>query len=320
VPASLCSGQIAGMIADRLNDGGAPPGVSRVVALVHTEGCGCGGGAGDAERLFLRTIAGHLCHPLVKKALVLEHGCEKTVNDYIGNYLEGEGIDPARFGWASVQMDGGIEKAVGGAVQWFQRELAEAGEDQIVEASAADLRVALLAIGRPGEPQARALAMVARTIAGAGGTVIVPANAPLLEPGPFVEELLATGRPAPTLAYGQMATRPGLHVMETPTRHPVETISGLGATGAEVMVAHLIGAPLPGHPMIPLIQVSGDKATLARWPGDLDGSLEGEEPAALAEKLLDLLCRTASREYTPKLFGQGGTDFQLTRGLLGISL
>ncbi|MEE8394963.1 MAG: UxaA family hydrolase, partial [bacterium] len=200
VPASLCSGQIAAMIADRLNDGGAPAGVSRFVALVHTEGCGSGGGGGEAVRLFLRTIAGHLCHPLVKKALVLEHGCEGTVNDYIKNFLDGEGIDPTRFGWASVQMDGGIEKAVGGAVEWFQRELAEAGENQIVEASAADLRVALLAIGRPGQPQARALAMVARTIAGAGGRVIVPANAPLLEPGPFVEELLATGRPAPTLA------------------------------------------------------------------------------------------------------------------------
>jgi hypothetical protein len=48
---------------------------------------------------------------------------------------------------------------------------------------------------------------------------------------------------------------------------------------------------------------------------DADG-----EPGGHYEALLDAVCRVLSREYTPRLFGQGNVDFQLTRGHLGLSL
>ena len=35
--------------------------------------------------------------------------------------------------------------------------------------------------------------------------------------------------------------------------------------------------------------------------------------------LLRLVLDTASRRYTPRLMAQGNVDFQLTRGLLGVS-
>ena len=38
------------------------------------------------------------------------------------------------------------------------------------------------------------------------------------------------------------------------------------------------------------------------------------------DPLLRLILDTASRSYTPKLYAQGNTDFQVSRGLLGISL
>jgi altronate dehydratase len=110
--------------------------------------------------------------------------------------------------------------------------------------------------------------------------------------------------------------------METPTRHPVEILSGLGATGVEVMLAAVAGPPMQGHPMIPLLQISGDGATIAKWGEELDAEFEdgGQDAEQICGELLDLLARTASREYTPRLYGQGNTDFQLTRGRLGISM
>ena len=48
-----------------------------------------------------------------------------------------------------------------------------------------------------------------------------------------------------------------------------------------------------------------------------------EAPATadgLSEALLQLIVRVASRQYVPRLYEAGNTDFQLTRGWLGLSL
>ena len=39
--------------------------------------------------------------------------------------------------------------------------------------------------------------------------------------------------------------------METPTDQPTETLTGLGATGVDLALAHIIGAPLQSHVMVP---------------------------------------------------------------------
>src|SRR3712207_9368603 len=78
---SLSSGQIARRIANRLNERDAMQGkITRFVALPHTEGCGVS--AGSAEEIYSRTVLGHLANPVVGLGLLLEHGCEKTHNDY----------------------------------------------------------------------------------------------------------------------------------------------------------------------------------------------------------------------------------------------
>ena len=81
LPTSLCSGQIAQMIAHCCNEQkiGEKQGISRFVALPHTEGCGVSGGR--SEEIYTRTMIGHLTHPTVALGLLLEHGCEKTHND-----------------------------------------------------------------------------------------------------------------------------------------------------------------------------------------------------------------------------------------------
>lgn len=54
----------------------------------------------------------HLLHANVRKAVFLEHGCEKNHNAWMLDGLEKRGVDADAFGWASVQLDGGIARVV----------------------------------------------------------------------------------------------------------------------------------------------------------------------------------------------------------------
>jgi altronate dehydratase len=318
MPTSLCSGQIALRIADLLNERGHGEGkVSRFVALPHTEGCG--NSAGASEALFARTVLGHLDHPLVRFALLLEHGCEKTHNDYFRARLIEAGLEPGRYGWASVQLDGGIEKVTRRAEDWFAGILEEAGELEYETVGLEHLRLGLDAAGPLPDAAAQSLAELTAVVVEAGGTVVVPETASLLRSRAYLEGTVGDCEVRNTLAHGQVARKPGFHVMEAPTNNPTETATGLGATGVEVMLAHVSGRPLQAHRMIPLLQVSADPETTKEHGEDLDVILDGD-PSSWTEALLESVLDVASRRYTPRLYGQGNTGFQLTRGLLGVSM
>lgn len=318
MPTSLCSGQIARRIAHLLNERGATRGkITRFVALPHTEGCGVS--AGSAETIYSRTVLGHLANPLVRFGLLLEHGCEKTHNDYFRDRLLEADLDPGRFGWASVQLDGGIESVVSKVENWFADTLEDAEDLAYESAGAEALRIGLYSAGPVPDEAARIFADLTLTIAGAGGTVVVPERASILRSPEYLRAVVGERNVENTLAYGQTANKPGLHVMESPTDHWIETATGLGATGAEMMLAHVSGRPLQAHRMFPLLQTSSDPETIRNHADDLDILLEGA-PDEWTERLLDSVSAVASREYTPKLFGAGNTDFQFTRGLLGVSM
>ena len=85
------------------------------------------------------------------------------------------------------------------------------------------------------------------------------------------------------------------------------------------MPAHVAGHPLPAHRMGPLLQASSDPGTLQKHAEDLDVILE-EDVSGWTGQMLEAVAAVASREYTPKLFEAGNTDFQFTRGLLGVSM
>jgi altronate dehydratase len=320
MPTSLCSGQISRRIANRLNERDATLGkVTRFVALPHTEGCGVS--AGSAETIYSRTVLGHLASPTVRFGLLLEHGCEKTHNDYFRNRLEEAGLDPGRFGWASVQLDGGIDSVVAKVENWFAEILKNAGELEYESAGPEALRLGLYASGSVSNDVAQSLAQITLAVANSGGTVVVPERAVVLSSPVYLEAVLGDRPVKNTLAYGQAVPsgKPGLHVMEAPTDHWVETATGLGATGVEVMLAHVVGHPLQTHRMIPLVQASSDPETLEKYAEDLDVILE-EDVSEWTEQMLEAVAAVASREYVPKLFEAGNTDFQFTRGLLGVSM
>lgn len=314
LPTSLCSSQIARLIANKLNATFAGNrGVSRFVALPHTEGCGVS--SGHSEAMYARTTLGYLTHPLVRFGLLLEHGCEKTHNDYMANQLAQRGVDRGRFGWASVQMDGGIEQVSEKVESWFGEALGGLSDPEWADAGLGALRLGLLDSGTVPGAAAEQLSRLTAAVVSAGGTVVLPSNAALLSSSAYLDHLGTTSRIEASLAYGQTAT-PGLHVMETTTHHWVETLTGLGATGVEIMLAHVSGPPLQAHPMIPLLQVTS--GTQTAWSADMDLTFDDDAP--WTETILSLVLSVASRAYVPKLYEQGNTDFQVSRGLLGISM
>jgi altronate dehydratase len=316
MPTSLCSGQVARLVAEDLNRR-ALPGVARFVALAHTEGCG----SANADHLYLQTLLGHIEHPGVRRAMLLEHGCERTHNDAVRHYLSSRGIDSAHLGFASVQMDGGMEKVRHKIGAWFANELGgDAG--LATEAVGADaLRLGLTSVGPVAETMALALARLTGGLVAAGATVVIAENASLLAQSTFSKALFGAGGWSASLAYGQPPPVAGCHIMETPTENATEVLTGLGGTGVEIMLAHIGRAPLQSHPMIPLLQMSGNAEICERFAADLDfccSTDAGQE--SIEQALLSRICETASRNYVPKLYAHGHSQFQLTRGLLGLSL
>ncbi|HZP60855.1 MAG TPA: UxaA family hydrolase [Opitutaceae bacterium] len=315
-PSSLCSSEIARLAAQRLNAKGTgrAAGFSRFVALTHTEGCGFGGES--HYHLLDRVYRGYAAHPDAALTLFLEHGCEKVPNDMIRRRMEAAGDDPRQFGWASVQLDGGIEKVLAKVEAWFEQKCTELGPPVPGLAGLEALTLGLVSTGAPRKPTAEAFARLARTVVEAGGSVLVPADDPLLAAPRFAEALLGAAPPRPTLAYGQARSQPGLHVVDTETLHWTENLSGLGACGAQLFLALVFDHPRQGHPMIPLIQVAeaGEKL-----PADEIDLFLPEETAAADEALLRLVSAAAAREITGRAQAQGMTDFQITRGHLGVT-
>lgn len=225
LPTSLCSGQVAEQIAAHLNEGDLP---DRVVALPHTEGCGVSGG--NSETLFRDAMIGYATHPLVSHCVFLEHGCEKTHNDYFRAALQDRGIDGAGFDWASIQLEGGI-KAVSRHV-----------ETAILNA--------------PERAPAKAPVLVgicaARPVAGLDALV----DALLAEGIGVVMAGDAMG--PPMLAYAQTPTMAGLHVMDCSSSDWLEIATGLGAAGCRCLLAFPDAHPWQPHRFIPTLQVAPD--------------------------------------------------------------
>ena len=310
MPTSLCSGQIARMTAARLNAPamGRAAGLSRFAALVHTEGCG-----GTVVPEFKETLISYLQHPKLCHALLLEHGCEITHNSYFRQLMAERGLDPQQFGWASIQLDGGIDAVMRKMMNWFAARLRHDVPPPRKTAGMEALRIALLTHGEISANAAREMAKLSQIIVGGGGMVIVSVQDRLLDSG-FAPQLGLSAKPAPTLAYGQRPAQSGFHLMAAPRPHWGETLTGLGAAGVEVMLAMVGGHALAGHPLVPVLQTAVGAAPTA----DLDAVLADD--AALHQALLQLIAATLRGEHIPKHQQTGADDFQVTRGLMGVSL
>ena len=83
----------------------------------------------------------------------------------------------------------------------------------------------------------------------------------------------------------------------------------------QLVVAHVEGAPVLAHPMVPTLQVSGTHSGT-----NVDLALGADPTEVLVAELERLVGAVASGDYVPRLADIGLVDFQLTRGRLGVSM
>ncbi len=345
IPTSLCAGQVARIVAERLNREAASFGgaYTRFAALPHTEGCGFAGD--ELLRLLMRAYAGYATHPNARAALLLEHGCEKTHNAFVREAFTALGIDPARFGWAGIQRDGGMEACAEKVHQWFAARADTAPAPR--PAGWNRLTLGLLADPAADTAALDLLACLAGEVLAHHGTVLlaehchaliqsVSKQAHRLESRPATEVARAAkavpavpaasddGRKVEgeeevegeVIAYAEKPSNAGLHIMQTHSAHWVEALAGLGASGAHLIVGATGGHLRQGHPMVPVLLL-GNTGPDPAAHADLTPAAD---PAEALARLAGLVNRTLSREYTPRTQKTGNTDFQLTRGPDGISM
>lgn len=325
MPTSLCAAQVAQLAADQLNRKriGMPNHLARYATLTHTEGCGVRGDTYVA--LYNRTMLNYMRHPMVRFGLFLEHGCEMTHNDSFQHRLREMGGDPAQFGWASIQLDGGIDKVLAKIENWFAERVAgvERTRRELVLIESA--RIGLMTASAPPPPVAAALAVLTRNIVNQGGTMVLPSTSPLLTDANFGGALFEAPPPNPSLAYGQFAAQHGLHIMDAPSQHWVETLSGLGATGVEIILTYVDALPVQTHPFIPLFQFAARRSVPNRTgnenttSSDADLILRGDARECALELEQGMLQMLAGK-LAPRAAAPETVDFQITRALLGVSV
>lgn len=316
LPTSMCSAQIARMAAERMNETCAGIGFDRFVALAHSDGCGFGG---ESMYQFLhRAYLGYATHPNVAAALLLEHGCEKVPNDAMRRKFEASGQPLDRFGWASVQLGGGIANALDDVEAWFRASDPTPRVGPRESVGLGTVAVGLQSAGRVEKDAASAFAAVAGEVLGSGGTVLVPEGDSLLVSDAFRTGLLRDTDLHATLDGGEAFSRPGFHVVQTDTDHWVENVTAIGACGAHVFLGAVDDSSQQGHPLLPLIQVAACGALPGSAAGDVDLILGGIADADRMS-LIRMMTDTLERRYVPVASVGGFTDFQLTRGLLGVT-
>lgn len=228
------------------------------------------------------------------------------------------GMDPEQLGWASVQLDGGIEQVMAKIETWFVQH-GEAGTGTRTDHGPDALQIGLLTAGPISQSASLGMAQLTRLLVSAGGTVVVPENSALLSADSYRHAVLTEPATMPSLDYGERMVRGGFHIMSSPTSHWVELLSGIGATGAQLIVAYIGQHPVQSHPLVPVLQITASEEVEQRYGDDLDLVLAGDADG-WHEQILELVSDVLCGKTLPKLHQQGNVDFQITRGLLGVSM
>ena len=112
IPTSMCASQTAQQIEKLIHKKTTLDDYSNldgVLALSHTEGCGCDSTI-SIDRL-LKVIEGYVRHPNVCGCFILDLGCEQTNYEKVSSYLakfEHDSVKP--IDWMTVEESGGVAK------------------------------------------------------------------------------------------------------------------------------------------------------------------------------------------------------------------
>jgi len=222
-----------------------------------------------------------------------------------------------------------IEQVTAKVKDWFSHKVDSMKENTVENVGLQHMRIGILTPcnSKVSPKVAQCLAQISKFILGCGGMVVVPQNSQLTRNNNYLSEILdecscsMNGSVGPNIAYGQSPSNlHGFYIMETPTDHWVETLTGIGASGIEILLCFVESdtntRTLQGHPMIPLIKVTASNS--GQYLEDFDLALKEQESNLWPRQIIQLLCQTASRQYVPKL--SFNFDFQIARGVLGISM
>jgi altronate dehydratase len=315
LPTSLCSGQVAEQIAAKMNASLADAGSSKawqVVALPHTEGCGVSGG--DAEEIYTRTILGYAMHPAVSHTIFLEHGCEKTHNDFFKDSLRNRGVDTKHFGWAGIQNSGGISAVSNIVGDLIQDHIHAASSD--VPGEPAGRIIGLATAAAPSESLVGMAVDLVQRLLAEGTSVIVSETDLLLTSEAFLEKLKIDSA-HPTIPYAGPVEAAGLHVMQASTSDWLEVSTGLGATGAEALIVFAHQRPVQPHRMLPVLQIGTGTIPSTHKVFDITAN---NQDLSVTSEIISKLHEIHRGHYVPVVTARPNVGFQISRGAWGVSL
>jgi len=109
--------------------------------------------------------------------------------------------------------------------------------------------------------------------------------------------------------------------METPTDDLSEIVTGLGATGAQIILAFASDWLIPANALVPTIQIADRDCLPDSLRNDVDLLYSRKDaPEVLANSILQLISDVRAGRKKPRSLELGNTAFQITRGFTGISL
>jgi len=101
--------------------------------------------------------------------------------------------------------------------------------------------------------------------------------------------------------YGDRPSRKGLVVMDTPG-YDIESLAGMAAAGAQVILFTTGRGTPVGFPAVPVIKISSNSELFEAMPDDIDldagAILAGKSISEVGEQVLDLLLQVARGERT----------------------
>ena len=110
------------------------------------------------------------------------------------------------------------------------------------------------------------------------------------------------------IRYGELATHEsGIALVDAPSRFE-EAATGLAASGAHIVVHVTNDGVTTGHPVVPVLKVSGNSDTVETLPNDIDVDATSATPADLERALVTAAggSKTAAEQH-------GLTEFAITR-------
>lgn len=317
LPSVICSHQVADRIADR---------VETAISTPHDHGCAQLGSDNDQTEQTLVNLASN---PNVAGVVVVGLGCEELQSDSLaatiadqdrpvrelsiqgvggtdeclerGVEMTRELVDSAESSTRSVDLgdltvgvvasdleDSTVSTAAP-RVAAFVDDVIDAGGRVIAagnEPLFANPETALEAFDSDARTDAASLLESARDEPAKVGRVRRRA-----EELPFAEATGTWGDHSPRelLGYGARATcDSGLAVVDAPSEFASAT-TALASAGAEIVV-HLTADGVPaGHPVVPVVKVTGDSETAAALPDDIDVDAANDEPGTLRQTVEDIV-------------------------------